>query len=90
MAYNLGTGTGHSVREVIATAEAVSGTSILVKEKPRRPGDPPELVASATKIERELGWKPQYDSLKSILETAWKWHLSHPHGYDDAHSESNT
>ncbi len=90
LAYNLGTGTGHSVREVIATAEAVSGTSIPVKEKPRRPGDPPELIASATKIERELGWKPQYDSLKSILETAWKWHLSHPHGYDDAHSESIT
>jgi UDP-glucose-4-epimerase GalE len=80
--YNLGTGTGHSVREVVRTAEEVTGRPVPVREGPRRPGDPPLLVASAEKVQRELGWRPRYD-LRAIVETAWKWHSSHPKGYAD-------
>ena len=81
LAYNVGIGRGYSVREVIRTAEEVSGLKVPVKEGPRRPGDPPSLVADATKIRKELGWVPKYDSLRAILETAWKWHKSHPDGF---------
>jgi UDP-glucose-4-epimerase GalE len=80
--YNLGTGKGYSVREVIRTAEEVTGKPVPVREGPRRPGDPPALVASAEKIQRELGWKPRYPELRAILETAWNWHRRHPRGYD--------
>lgn len=79
--YNVGIGRGYSVREVIRTAEEVSGLKVPVKEAPRRPGDPPALVANADKIRRELGWSPQYTELRPILETAWRWHQSHPNGY---------
>lgn len=79
--YNLGTGTGASVREVIRACEAVTGKTIAVKESPRRPGDPPALVASSAKAQRELGWQPQYRDVRSIIETAWKWHVAHPRGY---------
>ena len=79
--YNVGTGKGNSVREVILIAEAITGRTITVKHGPRREGDPPELVASAEKITRELGWKPHYPDLQSIIETAWNWHLMHPKGY---------
>ena len=79
--YNVGTGRGYSVREVIRTAEAVTGKKVPVVEGPRRPGDPPELVASPAKVMRELGWKPKYIELEQIIETAWKWHRSHPKGY---------
>jgi UDP-glucose 4-epimerase len=81
--YNLGTGRGYSVREVIRLAEEVTGKPVPVKEGPRRAGDPPALVASAEKIQRELGWKPRYNDLRAILETAWNWHRRHPKGYDD-------
>lgn len=81
--YNVGTGRGYSVREVIRTAEAVTGLTVPVREGPRRPGDPPELVADAGKIRRELGWSPKYAELRPILETAWRWHQSHPNGYAD-------
>jgi UDP-glucose-4-epimerase GalE len=79
--YNVGIGRGYSVREVIRTAEEVSGLAVPVKEGPRRTGDPPALVANADKIRRELGWSPQYTELRPIIETAWKWHKSHPNGY---------
>lgn len=79
--YNLGTGRGYSVREVIHTAEKVTGKKVPVNEAPRRPGDPPELVASPAKVGKELGWRPQYMELEPILETAWNWHRTHPHGY---------
>ena len=72
--YNLGIGRGYSVREVIRTAEEVTGKRVIVKEGPRRPGDPPVLVASSAKVQRELGWRPQYTELRPIIETAWKWH----------------
>jgi UDP-glucose-4-epimerase GalE len=81
--YNLGTGHGYSVREVIRAAEAVLGKKAPVRETPRRPGDPPVLVASSDKIKRELGWKPRFGDLKSVLETAWQWHKTHPRGYLD-------
>jgi UDP-glucose-4-epimerase GalE len=81
--YNLGTGRGYSVREVIRVAEEVTGNKCPVKEGPRRPGDPPALVAAADKVRRELGWSPRYAELKPIIETAWNWHRRHPRGYDD-------
>jgi UDP-glucose-4-epimerase GalE len=81
--YNLGTGRGYSVREVIRLAEEVTGKPVPVKMGPRRAGDPPALVASAEKIQRELGWRPRYTGLRAILETAWQWHRRHPKGYDD-------
>ncbi|MBY0527205.1 MAG: UDP-glucose 4-epimerase GalE [Gemmataceae bacterium] len=81
--YNLGTGHGYSVREVIRTVEEVSGRPVPVKEGPRRAGDPPKLVAASEKAQRELGWQPRYTELRRIVETAWKWHQSHPRGYGD-------
>ena len=81
--FNLGTGHGYSVREVIKAAEDLLGKKAPVRETPRRPGDPPVLVASSEKIQRELGWKPQYNDLRGIMETAWKWHSTHPRGYQD-------
>jgi len=81
--YNLGNGDGYSVREVIQTCEEVTGAKIPYIEKPRRPGDPSKLVASATKAMRELGWKPCYPKLQDIVKTAWAWHKKHPQGYPD-------
>lgn len=83
MVYNVGSGSGYSVREVIDTARQVSGKTIPVIEMERRPGDSARLVASSEKIRRELGWKPQHDSIKDIIASAWEWHSSHPHGYDE-------
>jgi UDP-glucose 4-epimerase len=83
MRYNLGTGRGYSVREVIRTVEEVTGKKVPVKEGPRRPGDPPALIAASEKIQRELGWRPHYAELRPIVETAWNWHRSHPHGFKD-------
>lgn len=83
LAYNVGIGRGYSVREVVRTAEEVSGLKVPVKEGPRRAGDPPSLVADASKIRKELGWAAKYDTLKAILETAWKWHKGHPNGFGE-------
>ncbi|MCE2792641.1 MAG: UDP-glucose 4-epimerase GalE [Planctomycetota bacterium] len=82
---NLGTGRGYSVREVIDVCRAVTGREIPEVIGPRRPGDPPELVADAREAERVLGWKPKYQTLRPIVETAWNWHQHHPHGYDKSH-----
>ena len=81
--YNLGTGGGSSVREVIAAAARVTGKKIEVVEKARRPGDPPRLIAASDRIRKELGWTPQYQSLTTIIESAWKWHQKFPRGYED-------
>jgi len=81
--YNLGNGDGYSVRQVIQTCEKVTGQKISAVEKPRRPGDPPKLVASAGKAIRELGWKPKFPKLDEIVSTAWAWHKKHPTGYPD-------
>ena len=79
--YNIGNGTGYSVKEVLETARSVTQHLIPAVETPRRPGDPARLVASSDKIRRELGWKPQYPDLKDIITSAWSWHESHPNGY---------
>jgi UDP-glucose-4-epimerase GalE len=81
--YNLGNGSGYSVRQVIDAAKRITGRQIPVTEGPRRAGDPAVLVASSEKIVRELGWRPKYPAIETIIETAWKWHKSHQDGYDD-------
>jgi UDP-glucose 4-epimerase len=81
--YNLGNGDGYSVRQVIQTCEKVTGKKIPAIEKPRRPGDPPRLVASAEKAIRELGWKPKFPKIEDIVAMAWAWHQKHPNGYPD-------
>lgn len=72
-AYNLGNGDGYSVLEVIETAEQVTGKSILVNKSPRRAGDPAVLVADSNRAKQELGWKPQYPDLATIIKHAWQW-----------------
>ena len=81
--YNLGNGEGFSVREVIDTCREVTGHEIPAEITPRRPGDPPRLVASSKKAISQLGWKPLFPDLKTIVSHAWSWHESHPDGYDD-------
>lgn len=78
---NLGTGRGTSVREIVETCREVTGHPIPEVMGERREGDPPELIADARLATEVLGWKPKYTDLKSIIETAWKWHQSHPNGY---------
>lgn len=79
--YNLGNGTGYSVREVIDTCRRVTGHPIPVVEMPRRPGDPPRLVAAADKASGVLGWRPEFAELEVIINSAWNWHKAHPQGY---------
>jgi len=81
--YNLGNGQGYTVREVIETAREVTGHPIPAIDGPRRPGDPPVLVASSEKIRGELGWNPQYPDLRDIVQSAWDWHRAHPNGYEN-------
>jgi len=78
--YNLGTGDGFSVREVIETARRVTGREIAVREEPRRAGDPAALVALSARIHEELGWKPEH-GLDAMIADAWAWHQAHPSGY---------
>ena len=79
--FNLGNGVGFSVKEVIETAKKVTGKEIKVVEEDRRAGDPAVLIASSEKAKKVLGWNPQYNELSTIIETAWKWHSTHPNGY---------
>lgn len=79
--YNLGNGNGYSILDVIQTASRVSGREIKYSFAERRAGDPAILVGSAEKAIKELGWKPEFDSLETILQTAWDWHVSNPHGF---------
>jgi UDP-glucose 4-epimerase len=81
--YNLGNGRGFTVKEVIETCREVTGRPIPAEVGERRPGDPPKLIASSEKIRRELGWEPRYPALETIVEHAWEWHRTHPHGYED-------
>ena len=81
--YNLGTGGGSSVREVIDTCRRITSHPIPIVEKSRRPGDPPRLIASSEKIKRELGWRPKFQTLDAIVESAWTWHQKFPRGYED-------
>lgn len=83
---NLGTGRGRSVLEVIECCREVTGHPIPAEVGPRRPGDPPELIADPTRAKQVLAWQPKYTELRPIVETAWNWHQKHPHGYGDAAS----
>lgn len=80
---NLGTGHGNSVQQVIDACRRATGHPIPANIGPRRPGDPPELVADSSKAQRLLDWKPQYTEIDAIVETAWRWHQSHPNGFGD-------
>ena len=81
--FNLGSGHGHSVREVIAAVERVSGRTVPLQEGARRAGDPPALVASAAALQRDTGWAPRFTDLDEIVATAYRWRLDHPEGYAD-------
>ena len=81
--FNLGNGQGFSVKEMIAAAEKATGRSIKVEIGARRAGDPAQLIASSEKARLVLGWKPQFTDVEQVIGTAWKWHESHPHGYED-------
>jgi UDP-glucose 4-epimerase len=81
--YNLGNGQGFSIQEVIETARKITGHPIPTEIGPRRPGDPAELIAGSDRIRRELGWTPQYPDLHTIIESAWRWHVANPDGYED-------
>ncbi len=81
--YNVGTGTGNSVIEVIRACESVTGQSIQWEVVGRRPGDAPALVADPRKLMTELSWRPRYTDIEQIVKTAWCWHRSHPGGYTD-------
>lgn len=82
-AFNLGSSTGFSNLEILEAARKVTGKEIPAEMAERRPGDPDTLIASSDKARDILGWKPQFDNIEKIIETAWAWHSSHPNGYDD-------
>ena len=81
--FNLGSNNGYSVKEMLEAAREVTGKEIPAVVTPRRAGDPSTLVASSDKAKSVLGWKPEYTDVKEIIATAWKWHVSHPNGYED-------
>lgn len=81
--FNLGIGGGVSVLEVIEACRKVTGKDIPIVDQPRRPGDPPRLIASAQKAREVLGWRPQFEQITDIVSSAWNWHLEHPKGYND-------
>ena len=80
--FNLGSGEGYSVKEIIEGARRATGLPIKAEMAERRPGDPATLIASSEKARTVLGWKPQYTDVEEIIATAWKWHSSHPNGYE--------
>jgi UDP-glucose 4-epimerase len=80
--YNVGTGTGYSVSEVVETVQRVSGVDFPVEMGPRRPGDPAELVADSSHLQQATGWQARYSDLETIVVSAWRWHSTHPAGYD--------
>jgi len=79
--YNLGNGTGYSVKEVVDLAEQVTGREIVAEFGQRRAGDPAILVAGSQRIKEELGWRPRYTKLEDIISSAWKWRVANPQGY---------
>ena len=81
-AYNVGTGTGNSVLEIISASRAVTGRPINTVAAARRPGDPPALYADASRIRQRYDWQPRYRDVREIIQTAWNWHLAHPNGFD--------
>jgi UDP-glucose 4-epimerase len=83
MVYNVGVGRGFSVTEVLDSVERVTGRTLNRVLAPRRAGDPSALVADASRIGTYLGWKAAYPELDAIVETAWRWHSTHPEGFGD-------
>ena len=81
--FNIGTGTGHTVAEVVSAVERVTGRAVAAQRRERRPGDPATLVASSDRIRRVLGWAPRFADLDGIIATAWRWRQEHPGGYGD-------
>lgn len=81
--YNLGNGNGFSVKEVVETVREITGHPVPAEVAPRRAGDPATLIADSSKIREELGWSPKYADLKSIIQSAWDWHVKNPEGYAD-------
>ena len=81
--FNLGSGSGFSVKEIIDTAQKVTAQKIKIELGARRPGDPARLIASGEKARKVLGWSPNFDDVEKIIATAWNWHKKHPKGYDD-------
>ena len=79
--FNLGTGRGYSVLQVLETARRVTGHDLCIQFAPRRPGDPAELVAASRMAADKLGWRPRYPELEAIVTNAWQWHRAHPEGY---------
>ena len=80
--YNLGTGNGLSVKEIISAAEEVTGKKVNFEVAPRRAGDPPRLIACSELARKKLNWQPRHESAHDIIESAWKWHLKFPDGYE--------
>jgi UDP-glucose 4-epimerase len=81
--YNVGIGHGYSVLEVLDSVRRVSGHPLPTHVGPRRPGDPPVLIAAPDRIRRELGWEPNFADLDQIVGTAWRWRVAHPNGFAD-------
>jgi len=80
--FNVGTGKGYSVKEIVEMVKKVSGVDFKVEVGPRRPGDPAQLYADNTKIKKVFGWQPKYSDLKTIVKSAWQWHKNHPKGFE--------
>ena len=82
-AFNLGSSTGFSNKQILEAARKATGKEIPAEDAPRRAGDPSTLIAASDKARKVLGWKPQYDDVEEIIKTAWNWKTSHPKGYND-------
>ena len=80
--FNLGNGSGYSVKQVIEACRKITGHAIPAEVTPRRPGDPASLIAGSETIIRDLGWKPQYPTIEDIVASAWNWHKNNPFGYE--------
>lgn len=80
-AFNVGTGRGHSVLEIIEAARTATGHAIPAQDAPRRPGDPPQLYASSDKLRERFGWRPNFSDVRETIASAWRWHQAHPRGY---------
>lgn len=88
--FNIGSGTGYTVNEIIEACERVTGEKIARTDGPRRPGDPTALVCDPAKLKTQLGWKPEYNTIEGIIETAWKWHSRFPNGYEGPRFQQNS
>lgn len=88
--FNVGTGQGHSVKDIIDISEQITERKIPRKIDPRRAGDPAVLVADSQRLQEQLGWKPKFSDLQTIIRSAWEWHQVHPNGFDKTDHPSLT